>query len=166
MPNRVKALGLRPRICDLFQDTDSAVERKKQFNTFLIKFIHSEKATKFCESFPLLLSTVHTDKSKGKISQNFVAFSEYMNFIRKCFYSLSDELLFLLQIISKKKPNLVRLRRSIFMVVLASFIQFFCLNTRNCLPGLKNLPLILKNDTVVANSRMIFVMIIYGKLDN
>ena len=46
-----------------------------------IKFIYSEKATKFCEIFPLLLTTVHTIKSKGKISQNFVAFSEYMNFI-------------------------------------------------------------------------------------
>ena len=40
------------------------------------KFIYSEKATKFCEIFPLILSTVHTDKSKGKILQNFVAFSE------------------------------------------------------------------------------------------
>ena len=46
----------------------------------LLKFIYSEKATKFCEIFPLLLSTVHTFKSKGKISQNFVAFSEFMNF--------------------------------------------------------------------------------------
>ena len=45
-----------------------------------VKFIHSEKATKFCEIFPLLLTTVHTVKSKGKISQNVVAFSEYMNF--------------------------------------------------------------------------------------
>ena len=43
----------------------------------LIKFIYSEKATKFCEIVPLLLTTVHTVKSKGKISQNFVAFSEY-----------------------------------------------------------------------------------------
>ena len=40
----------------------------------------SEKATKFCEIFPLLLSSVVPVKSKGKISQNFVAFSEYMNF--------------------------------------------------------------------------------------
>ena len=31
----------------------------------------------------LLLSTVHTDKSKVEISQNFVAFSDYMNFKRK-----------------------------------------------------------------------------------
>ena len=50
---------------------------------FLMKqtLIHSEKAKKFCKIFPLLLTTVHTVKSKGKISQNFVAFSEYMNFI-------------------------------------------------------------------------------------
>ena len=45
-----------------------------------VKFIYSEKATKFCEIFTLLL-TVCTVKSKAKISQNFVAFSEYyMNF--------------------------------------------------------------------------------------
>ena len=50
------------------------------FYALLLKFIYSEKATKFCEIFPLLLTTVHTVKSKGKISQNFVAFSEYMNF--------------------------------------------------------------------------------------
>ena len=42
--------------------------------------MYSEKTTKFCEIIPLLLTTVHTVKSKGKISQNFVAFSEYMNF--------------------------------------------------------------------------------------
>ena len=41
----------------------------------MIKFIYSEKATKFCENFTLLL----TVKSKVKISQNYVAFSEYMN---------------------------------------------------------------------------------------
>ena len=40
---------------------------------------NSEKATKFCEIFTLLLNTVHTDKSKVKILQNFVAYSEYMN---------------------------------------------------------------------------------------
>ena len=49
---------------------------------WFLKFIYSEKATKFCEIFPLLLTTVHTVKSK--ISQNFVAFSEYMNFDYKC----------------------------------------------------------------------------------
>ena len=46
----------------------------------IVKFVYSEKATKFCEIFTLLLSTVHTDKSKVNISQNFLAFSEYMNF--------------------------------------------------------------------------------------
>ena len=50
------------------------------FKKYQIKFIYSEKATKFCEIFHVLLTTVHTVKSKGKISQNFVAFSEYMNF--------------------------------------------------------------------------------------
>ena len=40
-----------------------------------VKFIYSEKATKFCEIFTLLLTG-----TKVKISQNFVAFSEYMNF--------------------------------------------------------------------------------------
>ena len=45
-----------------------------------IKFIYSEKATKVCEIFPLLLTVCTVVKSKGKISQNFVAFSEYMNF--------------------------------------------------------------------------------------
>ena len=47
---------------------------------FIIKFIYSEKATKLCEISTLLLSTVHTDKSKVEISQKIVAFSEYMNF--------------------------------------------------------------------------------------
>ena len=49
------------------------------FNS-LLKFIYSEKATKFCEISTLLLSYVVPVKSKVKISQNFVAFSEYMNF--------------------------------------------------------------------------------------
>ena len=46
----------------------------------ILKFVYSEKATKFCEISTLLLSTVHTGKSKVEISQNFVAFSEYTNF--------------------------------------------------------------------------------------
>ena len=45
-----------------------------------LKFIYSEKATEFCEIFPLLLTVCTVVKSKGKISQNIVAFSEYMNF--------------------------------------------------------------------------------------
>ena len=46
----------------------------------LLKFIYSEKATKFCEIFILLLTVCIVVKSKVKILQNFVAFSEYMNF--------------------------------------------------------------------------------------
>ena len=45
-----------------------------------LKFIYSEKATKFCEISTLFLTGTTWDKSKVKISQNFVAFSEYMNF--------------------------------------------------------------------------------------
>ena len=45
-----------------------------------VKFVYSEKATKFWEISTLLLSTVHTDKSKVEILENFVAFSEYINF--------------------------------------------------------------------------------------
>ena len=44
-----------------------------------LKFIYSEKATKFCKIFTLILSYVVLVKSKVEISQ-FVAFSEYMNF--------------------------------------------------------------------------------------
>ena len=49
---------------------------------YLLKFIYSEKATKFSEIFTLLLSYVVPVKSKVKISQNLVAFSEYLNFIK------------------------------------------------------------------------------------
>ena len=45
-----------------------------------LNFIYSEKAAKFCEIFTLLLSYVVPVKSKVKISQNFVAFSEKLNF--------------------------------------------------------------------------------------
>ena len=52
-------------------------------NKVLKYTLFSEKATKFCEIFTLLLTVytvVKTVKSKVKISQNFVAFTEYMNF--------------------------------------------------------------------------------------
>ena len=42
--------------------------------------MYSEKATKFCEIFTLILSYVVPVKIKVEISQNFVAFWEYMNF--------------------------------------------------------------------------------------
>jgi hypothetical protein len=42
--------------------------------------MYSEKATNICEISTVDLSYVVTVKSTVKISQNFVAFSEYMNF--------------------------------------------------------------------------------------
>ena len=45
-------------------------------------FIYSEKATIFCKISTLDLSYVVTIKSTVEISQNFVVFSEYMNFNR------------------------------------------------------------------------------------
>ena len=48
-------------------------------NDQFVKFIYSEKVTKFGEISTLLLSYVVPVKSKVKISQNFVSFSEYMN---------------------------------------------------------------------------------------
>ena len=39
-----------------------------------LKFIYSDKATKFCEISTLLLPERTVDKSKVEISQNFVAF--------------------------------------------------------------------------------------------
>ena len=45
-----------------------------------LKFIYSEKATKFWEISTLLLTVCTVVKSKVEISQNFVAFSVYMNF--------------------------------------------------------------------------------------
>ena len=48
-----------------------------------VKFIYSEKAAKFCKISTLLLSFVVPVKSKVEILQNFVAFSEYMNFSNK-----------------------------------------------------------------------------------
>ena len=48
----------------------------------IVKFIYSEKATKFCEISTLDLSYVVPVKSTVEISQSFVAFSEYMNFTK------------------------------------------------------------------------------------
>ena len=50
------------------------------FLFLIVKFIYFENATKFCKIFPFLLTVCTVVKSKRKISQNFVAFSEYMKF--------------------------------------------------------------------------------------
>ena len=52
------------------------IQNMSQAPSKCLKFIYSEKATKFCEISALLFSTVHADKSKVEISQNFVTFSE------------------------------------------------------------------------------------------
>ena len=54
----------------------------KWSNYLRLKCINARyiKARKFCEIFPLLLTVCTVVKSEGKILQNFVAFSEYMNF--------------------------------------------------------------------------------------
>ena len=45
-----------------------------------VKFIYSEKTTKFWEISTLLLTGTTWDKSTVEISENCVTFSEYMNF--------------------------------------------------------------------------------------
>ena len=52
----------------------------EEISFFYLKFIYSEKATKFCEISTLLLSYVVPVKCKVDILKNFVAFSEYMSF--------------------------------------------------------------------------------------
>ena len=68
----------------LFTKTLYVIER--------LKFIYSEKATKFWEISTIDLSYVVTVKSTVEILQNFVAFSEYMNFkkvqLQKSFFKL------------------------------------------------------------------------------
>ena len=64
-----------------FRLSEKSTEFEKKYSWFVhLKFIYSEKATKFCEIFTLLLTTEQTVKSKVKVSRNFVSFSEYMNF--------------------------------------------------------------------------------------
>ena len=58
----------------------------RNFSNNQVKFIYSEKATKFFKISKLLLSYVVPVKSKMEILQNFVAFSECMNFKDSCFF--------------------------------------------------------------------------------
>ena len=69
-------------IClDFSKQTEGSACQYHSSCFFKLKFIYSEKVTQFCEIFNLLLSYVVPVKSKVKILQNFVAFSEYMNFM-------------------------------------------------------------------------------------
>ena len=55
------------------------LHRNFLFRQLSIKFIYAEKATRFCEISTVDLTVTTKDKSMVEISQNFVAFSEYMN---------------------------------------------------------------------------------------
>ena len=55
----------------------------------VLKFTYSDKVTKFWEISTLLLSYVVSVKSKEVNSQNFLAFSEYMNFIFLCYKKIN-----------------------------------------------------------------------------
>ena len=77
--------GRKCWIC--LSESGLATSRYILFNYFIhfdsmLKFIYSEKATKFCEIFTVDLSYVVPVKSTVEISQNFVAFSEYVNFTK------------------------------------------------------------------------------------
>ena len=56
-----------------------------------LKFIYSEKGTKFCEISTVDLIGTPQDKPTEEISQNFVAFSEYMNFKAKFILKIKIE---------------------------------------------------------------------------
>ena len=59
-----------------------------------LNFTYSEKATKFYKIFPELLTVCTVVKSKGKISQNFEAFSEYMNSTKMVIWATKSKCLF------------------------------------------------------------------------
>ena len=70
-----------------------------------LKLIYSEKATKFCKISTTDLSYVVPVKSKVEILQNFMVFSEYMNFIWKIWNHTS----FFHVFIKKPTPKLLSL---------------------------------------------------------
>ena len=97
---------------------------------YVLKFIYSEKAAKFCEIFPLLLTVCTVVKSKGKILQNFVVFSEYMNFT---VFEISYLLTVLLSVSLKKLPWFIfeetvnYIRIELFAIVFGSLTKFLSL---------------------------------------
>ena len=62
-----------------------------QLGRFLLKFVYSEKAKVFCEISTVDLTITTSNRSKVEISQDFVAFSEYMNFTHHLsYFELND----------------------------------------------------------------------------
>ena len=65
------------------RSTNTGPSQVENINLVRVKFIYSEKATKFCKISTLLLTGTTQDKSKVEFPQNFAAFSEYMNFTKE-----------------------------------------------------------------------------------
>ena len=91
------------KIFEITRTIHSNSERSEQF---LIKFIYSEKAAKFCKIFTLLLSYVVPVKNKVKILQNFVAFSEYNDFNRMIFLLVVEGFSYLLRYRRGQEKNI------------------------------------------------------------
>ena len=96
----------------------------------MLKFIYSEKATKFCKN-------VVSVKSKMEILANFVAFSEYMNFniIEKSeihcrmvpiifFYALSLKYTFFYKGLAKSFSFLSKLKKEDFFGPLRIYVLY------------------------------------------
>ena len=94
----------------------------RAFNLKVLKFILSEKATKFCEIFPLLLTVCTAVKSKGKKFQKFVAFSEYMNFNINTSYLIDSYIGFTLKMESVSKNIIFGLKMMVKKSGLKKFI--------------------------------------------
>ena len=82
--NNVQITKKLHKVALIFLNDQKYLRERNMCNSFTdrpkLKFIHSEKATKFCEISTLLLTVCTVVKSTAEISQNFVASSEYMNF--------------------------------------------------------------------------------------
>ena len=90
-------------------------------NVTFLKFIYSENATKFCEISTVDLSYVVTVKSTVEISQNFVAFSEYMNFIKLDIFLKSKILLNERKEVLKYSQCFVETTASVFTILYNKF---------------------------------------------
>ena len=82
LPNWIPDLKFKSYMDTLAQQYESC-PHVPLFLWLMSKFKYSEKATKFCEILTLVLFYAVPVKSKVKISQNFVASSEYVNFTIK-----------------------------------------------------------------------------------
>ena len=68
--------GEKSEVGQLFTTWKTNSKLSRYFKVHI--FCLSEKARKFCEISTLLLTVLDTDKSKVEISQNFMAFSEFL----------------------------------------------------------------------------------------